>query len=501
MKQAPSRYIGQIHTKIVGMQYNDDEIQLSESLFVERDLNNPYDENAIRLLNSSFESIGFLPRKVSAWIAPLLDQGKITLQGSTTMHTPARRIAQSGGWPLKLQVFLEKRGETILEPNPAPDSEKAIVHEMVRNVFQNFLDFPDPNLILGVGRRLTRLAERDLFPETQLLLALIPCKAEEVETAFQQNGVAQIQDALYRIDMGYGLHHENLTIFPLFYPNGQEPGYTLLNTALEEGTAVIEEVNESGSVNSVMIHNQGPLPLLVPEGAIITGAKQNRVINVSILVSPGIRIRVPVCCVEQGRWSYTSRTFQTTHFAHPNLRGKKVDKLYADRISTGEANSDQGEIWEEVANYMCCMNLHSSTQSLTDGFQQVQDRITAYREAFQLPSKTCGVMVFCGETALGMDLFDHSDSFQAMWGAIGDAYFSQAIQEKREEAKTPQAIPKDILCQIRDGIVLSKKNIGAGKEFMVKTPALVGTGVWFEDKIRHMSVFTAPKNHVSPEME
>ena len=40
------------------------------------------------------------------------------------------------------------------------------------------------------------------------------------------------------------------------------------------------------------------------------GAKQNRIINLTILVPPGKTIVIPVSCVEAGRWRFTSDRFR-----------------------------------------------------------------------------------------------------------------------------------------------------------------------------------------------
>ena len=66
----------------------------------------------------------------------------------------------------------------------------------------------------------------------------------------------------------------------------------------------MEEVNESGSVPNLAVKNKCDRPLLIPEGEILIGAKQNRVINITVLVAAGVKFVLPVSCVEAGRWRY-----------------------------------------------------------------------------------------------------------------------------------------------------------------------------------------------------
>ena len=81
----------------------------------------------------------------------------------------------------------------------------------------------------------------------------------------------------------------------------------LLGTAIEREEAVVEEVDEDGEVANLSVSNRATRPILIPEGEILVGAKQNRVVNVSVLVASGSTFTLPDSCVEQGRWEYRRR--------------------------------------------------------------------------------------------------------------------------------------------------------------------------------------------------
>jgi hypothetical protein len=111
------------------------------------------------------------------------------------------------------------------------------------------------------------------------------------------------------------------------WPDPCEPSYTVLETAIEAGTAVVEEVSENGDVPHLAVTNNGPLPLLILEGEILIGAKQNRVVNVTVLVAAHSRFTLPVSCVEQGRWQYQGREFRSQYAAPPSIRSKTTFRL------------------------------------------------------------------------------------------------------------------------------------------------------------------------------
>ena len=86
--------------------------------------------------------------------------------------------------------------------------------------------------------------------------------------------------------------------------------------------------------------------MLLYDGEELVGAKQNRILNVTVLVGAGAKLPIPVSCVEQGRWARSSVDFDSaTHISHAHLRRRKAEMLSAQPLARGVA---QGEVWDEV---------------------------------------------------------------------------------------------------------------------------------------------------------
>ena len=92
--------------------------------------------------------------------------------------------------------------------------------------------------------------------------------------------------------------------------------------------------------------------MLLYEGEELIGAKQNRVLERSILVAAGSKLEIPAKCVEQGRWAYRSRRFAPApRAAYPELR----------RLRHDLGAPSQQAVWGEVAAKSARLGVRSAT--------------------------------------------------------------------------------------------------------------------------------------------
>lgn len=68
--------------------------------------------------------------------------------------------------------------------------------------------------------------------------------------------------------------------------------------------------------------------LLLTDMDILKGAKQNRVVNTSVLIAPNSKSELDVSCVERFHWTYTSPSFKISPNAIDfNLRSAKASTI------------------------------------------------------------------------------------------------------------------------------------------------------------------------------
>ena len=80
--------------------------------------------------------------------------------------------------------------------------------------------------------------------------------------------------------------------------------------AMEEGGVQVREIREEGEVNRLLAINRTEQFCLVTDMDLLKGARQNRVVNTSVLLAPHSKQEIDVSCVERSRWSYNSPDFK-----------------------------------------------------------------------------------------------------------------------------------------------------------------------------------------------
>jgi hypothetical protein len=134
-------------------------------------------------------------------------------------------------------------------------------------------------------------------------------------------------------------------------------------TQAEAGDRVrITEVGEEGSVPNLKVVNLGDRPLLPLDGEQLAGAKQNRILNMTVLVAAQTEVTIPVSCVERGRWGYWARHSAPSDFSvYAGLRAKKSAWVSRSlREGRGHAADQQG-VWEALAQKADAHDVQSPT--------------------------------------------------------------------------------------------------------------------------------------------
>ena len=249
---------------------------------------------------------------------------------------------------------------------------------------------------------------------------------------------AEICHSLAGLRLGPSQTHVNLTLFPLLGDGDSAPDYLLLDDALDRRLVRVTEVSTGGSVPELALENDSEESVLLVDGDELLGAKQNRVLNLSILVAGGKRLAIPVSCVEQGRWAYRSPEFQAakrTLFAR--ARARKAQSVSDALRACGERRANQSQVWADVAAKADDLSVQSPTLAMSDIYVDRAPQLDTYVRAFHsLPSQR-GAVVAIGGTVVGVELFDSAVAFSRYLEKLVRAYALDAIERELGEQPAP----------------------------------------------------------------
>jgi hypothetical protein len=299
--------------------------------------------------------------------------------------------------------------------------------------------------------------------------------------------VKPLAQALRDLTPGEPLAHGALTVVPLLAPGAPDPGWL---TLAEAGDAVtIEEVSEAGAVPTLRLTSAADRPVLLLDGEELIGAKQNRVLNTTVLVAAHARLTLPVSCVEQGRWAYRSARFSAGDSTlYASVRALKAAKVTESLRTRGQHASDQGEIWERLSLKAAEHGVDSPTEAMSDFYTRHAEQMDAARAALAPRPGQVGALVFLGKRWLGLDLLPSPGLFERAWPRLCAGYAAEVLG-REPNASAPD--PRAVLDALAQAPVEEAPAVGLGREHRLGGSALAGAALVVEDTVAHLMAFPA----------
>jgi ARG/rhodanese/phosphatase superfamily protein len=298
---------------------------------------------------------------------------------------------------------------------------------------------------------------------------------------------------LPEVRVGDPIRHESLAVFPLFSTVDARVLYLLSDEAIQAGSVAVEEVNEGGSVPNLLVTNSGDSRVLFLEGEELRGAKQNRVLNTSVLVAAHSKTSIPVSCVEAGRWRYRSKQFVSSD-SHSSSKLRHILKKssYASMKAGHGYTSDQGEVWKEVSRQMDSLNSSSPTAAMSDTFETNRVRLDEFRDRLKYVEGATGVAVAVGKKVVAVDLFDKPATCGRVWDRLLSGVVMDALEETQTDLLANQADVERLLASLGASAWEQAPAVGEGREFRLDPdPATHASALMFEDSMLHGSVVVA----------
>jgi hypothetical protein len=303
-----------------------------------------------------------------------------------------------------------------------------------------------------------------------------------------------VANALSTLTLGAPVAFEALTFFPLVSPHARQPDYLTLDEALAGGHARVTEVSEGGSVPELRFVNGSDHRVLLLDGEELVGAKQNRVLNVTILVAPKQTVTIPVSCVEQGRWSYDSPEFGTAGRAQfARGRAEKAAQVSSSLREHGVRRSDQGQVWDAIQAKADLLQAHSATGSMSDIFERYTADLGSYERALPpVEGQVGAVFAVAGEVS-GLDLFDAGATLGKLWTKLVGSYALDAIEAGARRPGDPPvpagAAADGFLRAVASARADRFPALGLGEDLRLEGPGLAGGALAVDGRVVHLGAF------------
>ncbi len=289
--------------------------------------------------------------------------------------------------------------------------------------------------------------------------------------------------------------NNSVSVVPLLWPSTEPSPVELYEESLERGDVELTEKGE-GTVPEIRVHNRGERPILIPEGTILVGARQNRVANVTIIVCAKTSFDLPVSCVEAGRWGWRSRRFRLGWFAPPSLRREKTKHVYWSSSRGERGHADQLQVWAYVRNFLDEREVDSFTEDLAEAYAKYEQQkpIDPDELLRKLPEQTAGLAVAVGDHIVGLDLFDEAKKLRQTFRRLIAGYLAELLwYSPLQSAKLPPVtteVARQFLNRVTKAARVREKPIGMSEELDIASDELVGMAVMYEGRICHMAVFS-----------
>ena len=288
----------------------------------------------------------------------------------------------------------------------------------------------------------------------------------------------------------------NYLIYPLFFNEEERPPYvTLLSAGIKEKVQISEK--ENAQVGSIEVRNNGELPLLIPNGQALIGAKQNRTPNRDFLIKAGSSSTIDVSCTESGRWRYSGMNdFAPSAEMDPLwIRREKMrlsemrERSFRQGNNTLRPASLQKIIWDSVQHYKKLGSVDSGTSALHDLVKKKHENLK--KERIQFPEAIHGqegVLVAAHGKPIAMEFFSGAENYARYHKAIVMSLTFERFHMKGSPEECRDAHSEAWLESLNEMTPRSREAINSGENYLLSGKEEQGEMTLLNGSPIHISV-------------
>lgn len=310
--------------------------------------------------------------------------------------------------------------------------------------------------------------------------------------------MTMINAAISNITLGEPQTFANLKITPLIAAKAVTADYLTLAEAQVLGVAVVTEVSESGSVPSLLLENTSDQAVFLLDGEELVGAKQNRILNLSILVPAQTKLEIPVSCVEQGRWNRVSREFSSTERTFFSSGRARNAARVSENMRGGDGRrSNQSEVWSDIGDKMRKMSVGSTTGAIADAYDHFAGSVDEFVAGFQIVENQVGACFAINGRICGVELFDASSTCSKLMPKLVRSYALDAIDDSQSDIPEVGVEWESFLASLGAAPADSFAAVGEGEDLRVRSDTIAGGALTARDRVIHLCAFNHKQGEVT----
>lgn len=315
---------------------------------------------------------------------------------------------------------------------------------------------------------------------------------------------AELKQHLGALAFGPAQNYRNITILPIVAGLNHSPDYLTLGEAASARQVSITETSQAGTVPELFVANTAEKPVLLLDGEELAGAKQNRVLNTTILLREKCQTRIPVSCTESGRWSYSSPAFAPADLVmEKEIRARKSRSVSQSLAAKAQYHSDQQEVWSGISALHCKAQSSSPTSAMSDAFKAHTDHLNEALRCFPCQPGQRGLFAIVNENVAGFDVLSRPEAYAKLHPKLLRSYLlhgllaapepptspSAPVAQPSEPSPTPLAMAQSFLAELDIAVESRFQSVGYGWDFRLNADRLAGSALMHEGSLIHGAFF------------
>jgi hypothetical protein len=275
--------------------------------------------------------------------------------------------------------------------------------------------------------------------------------------------------------------YNNLAVAQLLRENGGAGLERLvLEEALQKGLTITEKPDPS--VPELEIINDTGKEVIIVAGEYILGGKQNRMVAASLCLAPGYKGKIPVRCVQKGRWDrHQERKFSYGGHTTTDLKTPQ----------------DQSRTWDGVTTILDQTGILSHTEDYSQIMEQNAKDFSDVAGKFTRHPSQVGLVAVIGlpeYRKFSIELFDDPEIMRKHYEKIMSAYAAEALPHIQTELSvTPREIT-EFLEGLKSADLKRRHSASRGEDSEILTHGVEGSTLICDGKTTYLNaVCSEPK--------